>query len=305
LIFSLFKRRGAVGGPQPIAAEFRQQLVAIDAKIAAARQGVARIEEQITRLKFIIAAAAPAAQDLQEAVADDGAAELERYAAGDRDDTSAIARRIAAAESTARAAAAARAGLPRAEQQLSLAVDGAAILERNKRDLINAVMIEHGDAIAKRYRAAFEELANLHDELVGFAQGARTAGFTDVQMVTAPIEAPKFRLPAMQTQPMLGSGAVPFSLHGTAKAAHETFSPYLTHKSDSATVTAAARLWGAFAARLAADPQAELPDTPIAAAVPRRAEPRPLLKRRQKPEPENVPIPMISAPRDISVAKRG
>jgi hypothetical protein len=112
---------------------------------------------------------------VQEAVAADGGVALAEYAAGSAADGG-IAKLIAAEETTAKAAAAAKSALPKAQAMLADARAEVTRLEREKEDAALAHLRTRADDVALTYKRAFDLLCRSHDQLVGISAALSATG---------------------------------------------------------------------------------------------------------------------------------
>lgn len=227
-IKNVFSETAIPGKPRSAS---RDTLAKINAEIEAAREAAVSIERRIVHLKSTIEAGEQAGRELQISVGSAaGAAALAAFSGG-RENR--IARQVADAEHAAWAAAVARRALPVAENDLAAARAEIARLEDAKKAAIKTVLIEHGDLMARRYVAAFEELCAVHDQIVGFARGANVS---NVILASTALEIPRFDLPKLKCA--------------------DGFTTYLKHIPKNQDIHAASIAWSRFAARLADDPNA-------------------------------------------------
>jgi hypothetical protein len=271
------KKKPLSSAPRPGS---RRALFDAEAALTGARSHVAQIEGRIARLRSIVDAGAPAARELQNAVADDGAIGLAEFARGDG---GTIAGLVASADAASRAADVARTALPDAERDLADAVASVRRLEADKHAAIEAILLDQGNRLAQRYAKAFRDLCTAHDELSGFARGVALAGFaTDVAMASRPLEVPRFRLAAL--------------------AVGEIYSTIIRHVPVDRVINGTSVLWTRFAKRLAENPIADMNEIIAAmdkdelwtAALPR---PHLVISHRERDEPGNANEVLYDAPR--------
>ena len=117
---------------------------------------------------------------------------------GDVSGDNSVAKLLASAETTAKAATGARAALPVIEAKLAEVRAEAARLQGDLRVAVIDYLRTRADEIARRYREHVEALFSLHDRLIGVSAAlplASSAGST-IQMVAPVVEVPRFALPA-------------------------------------------------------------------------------------------------------------
>jgi len=215
----------------------REELAAIGADIEAARRVVESVKGRIADLESIIAAGVAAEGELQHAIASpQGAAALAAFSVGEQKGV--VVRHVNNAERAAQAAEVAKRALAAAQRDLATAGAEVVRLEGAKKRTIAAILIDHGDVIARRYSEAFRELGEIHDQLVGFARGIGGAGYgANIVLATEKLEVPRFGLPSL--------------------ACRGDFSTFMTHTPAVQPIGAAALAWSRFAHRLGDDPHAE------------------------------------------------
>jgi hypothetical protein len=211
----------------------REVLAAHNALVATARGRVHEIEERVSRLRGVIAAEAPAQEELQAAVAADDGASLSRLARGGQAGN-ALDELVAQAEAASRAATVARSATPRAEAELAGAVGEVERLTIERVKLVGAVLIEDADPVGREYRETFKKLCALHDHLAGISRGVAPYG-VDLVMTIDTLSAPRFALPS---HPPAGSH----------------FDPYLRHRPDEFAIKTTAAEWIERSQQLAAEP---------------------------------------------------
>jgi hypothetical protein len=256
----MFRRKKKAAPPVSPA---RQALLAADAALAEGRSRLAAAQQHVERLKAIADAAGPADAALRTAVASDGGEELARLSRGETSEISGLAD---AADAAKRAAGIALSSLPAAEAELKLAGDALADLETAKRKCVGAVLAEQASELGERYLAAFQQLAAVHDEIVGVARVAASYG-RDLILTTDALEAPRFALKSMPQG--------------------ETFSRFLRHVPRGPVIDAVAGIWSRAAQALSDSPTADIAALVAAATVEPETAPRPVLinlPQRRRPD---------------------
>jgi hypothetical protein len=223
---------------KPTEAVSRERLRHFDGEVSKAKSAVADLERRIERLESIIIDADAAHRALQLAIVNDGGVALASYSTGAASADSEIARLVMAAETSARAATAAKAALPHAQASLENARGQLVSLGEERNAELNRVIAMLADGEARAYQKAFDEMCRLHDQLVGYASVAQ-ANLGDVQLIIDPVKVPRFALPSL----------------GNADA-----DPFLRHRTNDIVVSDAAKTWSSVRARLVADVDADLSD---------------------------------------------
>jgi hypothetical protein len=279
----MFKRKKKSAPKTLAVSPAREALREVNEQLVVARKAFDAAQVNVNRLHKIIDDAAPAHRNVHQAVAQDGGEALARFAAAGAGEFGAL---LDAADHAARAAAIAREALPGAERALDEARIEVANREDEKVRRIRQVLIEHGDALATRYRQCFAELGSLHDELVAFAQGARAS---EIQLSPGVIEVPRFNLPSLKGRPPSAAAAERgYSLHGLRAGGDDGYSPFLRHVPDANKIAQDRAIWMRFFASLEADPAAEMKE--FGEPIPSTEQKAPALiihpKRERAPEPD-------------------
>jgi hypothetical protein len=217
----------------------RERLKHFDAELAKANVAAADIEDRITRLQAIIIEADQHHERLQIAILVDGGRALAEYSAGRLSDDSEIGKLAVLADSSSRAATAAKAALPKAQADLENVQSQLITLTEQRAAEVNCVLANLADVDARAYRDAFHQLCRLHDNLVGYAAVGQS-NHGDIRLVIDTVKVPRFATPSL----------------GNADA-----DPYLRHNAPSElTVDQSARRWQAIKDRLGLDADADLTD---------------------------------------------
>jgi hypothetical protein len=216
----------------------RERLRFIDGEVRKANDAVADLEKRVERFGSIIADADANHRALQTAIANDGGVALAAYSAGNAPADSEIAKLVTLAETSSKAATAAKAALPSAEAMLANARLQVKELGEQRNAELNRVVALLADSDARAYQRAFEELCRIHDRLVGYSNVAQ-ASIGDVQLIIDPVKTPRFALPSL----------------GNSDA-----DPFLRHRVNDFTVNESAKSWTAVRQRLEADVDADLSD---------------------------------------------
>jgi hypothetical protein len=108
-----------------------------------------------------------------------------------------------------------------------------------KRSIVRSSLTSLADETARKYRAAFDEVCRLHDELTGFANGT-SVYMGDVAMIVEELKVPRFKLPSL--------------------ACLDDYDPFLRRRGNSFTVNESTKTWTAVKDRLQADVDADLSD---------------------------------------------
>jgi hypothetical protein len=210
----------------------RERLRHFEAELAKAHGFVVSLEARVAQLSTITTDAVAVEQALQLHIAgDDGLAALAAHAAGQTTPDDEIAKLIAAAKSTAEAAAAAKATLPLAQTALENARAQVVALGEEKAAEINRVVTQLADGLAHAYLKSFEETARLHDQLAGFAAGTSTY-VGEIALIIDQLKVPRFALPSL----------------GNIDA-----DPYIRHRNNEVVIAESTRTWQAVKSRLELD----------------------------------------------------
>ena len=223
----------------PSASDDREPLRRLARELAKACECVADVDARLDRLVKIIRDADAAHIALQEAIKADGGIALAEYAAGNAADAP-IAKLIAAEETTAKAAAAAKVALPNAQAMLNAAQAEVKRLEQEKEHAVIAYLRGRADEVAARYRNLFSALCRTHDELAGISAALLPTSPTgrEIKMSSLPITVPRFDLPAT--------------------ADPNEYLPTMVHHSDERSAGQSTADWMQARALLAADVEASL-----------------------------------------------
>jgi hypothetical protein len=216
----------------------RERLKHFDSELAKANAAAVEIEERIQRLEAIIVDADAAHERLQIAILLDGGRALASYSAGEALADSEIAKLVIAADTTARAKAAAVAALPGAQSSLANVRGQAVRLSEERAVELNRVVANLADVEAVAYARAFREVCRLHDRLAGFCRSGAESNIGDIQRIIDPVKVPRFALPSL--------GGSPDS------------DPFLRHATNDLVVDEAARYWKAIREKLEADSDADI-----------------------------------------------
>jgi hypothetical protein len=220
--------------PEPVG---RERLRHFDAEVSKAKEAVADLEQRVERLEIIVVEADAAHHALQLHIANDGGVSLASYSVGEAADSD-VAKLVMAAETSARAATAAKAALPHAQAALENAKAQVIDLGEQRVAELNRVISMLADDECRAYRNAFDELGRRHDRLVGYASVAET-NQGDVRLTQSPLAVPRFASPSL----------------GTLDA-----DPFLRHQPNPLDIGDAARMWKEIRGRLELDASAEISD---------------------------------------------
>jgi hypothetical protein len=224
--------------PRTIQHAGRERFRFVDGELKRAIEAIADLEARVTRLGAIISEAESNQRNLQGAIQADGGIALAEFSAGKADPDSDIARLVTLAESSQKAANAAKVALPSTEAMLENARAQAADLREKRNSELNLVLANIADADAKAYERSFNECCRLHDRLVGYSQVAQS-NIGDVRLTTSNPTVPRFALPSL----------------GNSDA-----DPYLRHRGSELTVAESARTWATVRQLLEADVNADISD---------------------------------------------
>jgi hypothetical protein len=224
--------------PRTIQHTGRERFRFVDGELKRAIEAIADLEARVQRLGSIISEAAVNQNNLQAAIKEDGGVALAEFSAGKADPDSDIAKLVTLAESSQKAAVAAKVALPSTEAMLESARSQAAELRDKRNAELNRVLANLADVDAKAYDRAFTELCRLHDRLCGFSQIAQ-ANIGDVRLILQNPSVPRFALPS------LGNGDA---------------DPFLRHRENEIIVAESARTWATVRSRLESDVDADLSD---------------------------------------------
>jgi hypothetical protein len=216
----------------------RERLRHFDSELAKANQAAAEIEARIQRLEKIISDADSAHDRLQVAILVDNGASLASYSSGQATDDSEIGRLVIAADTTARAKAAAVAALPSAQASLQNVREQAVALDAERVAELNRFIATLADVEARAYQKAFEEMCRMHDRLVGYARVAEN-NIGDIRLVEDPLKTPRFALPSL---------------------GNSDSDPFLRHRTNDHVIAESERMWSSVKQRLQADTDADLSD---------------------------------------------
>ncbi len=221
--------------PAPVG---RERLRHFDAEVSKAKEAVADLEQRVERLESIIIDADAAHRALQLAISNDGGVALASYSAGTSPVDSEISKLVMAAETSARAATAAKAALPHAQAALENAKAQVIDLGEQRVSELNRVIAMLADGEARAYQKAFDELGRRHDRLCGWASTAE-ANQGDIRLTQAPLAVPRFASPSL----------------GNMDA-----DPFLRHQVNQLDIGDAARMWKEIRGRLELDAGADISD---------------------------------------------
>lgn len=231
----------------------RDRLRFFSAQLAKAHKAITELEEREERLAAIIKDALAAHAALHQAIALDGGVALAEYSAGNASDNAPIAKLIAAEETTAKAAAAARDALPNVQAMLANARSQVGSIKQQREDEVLAYLQRRADDYALQYKKIFSALCRQHDVLCGISQAISTTGAYggDIRMSTMPVEVPRFNLPSIAAfgNRVPGSTADP-----------SEYLPMMTHIAADFTVQQSTKDWTQARERLAKDADADLDD---------------------------------------------
>jgi hypothetical protein len=216
----------------------RERLRFIDGEVRKANDAVADLEQRVERLGQIVTDAESNHNALQVAINADGGVALAAYSVGQAPADSEISRLVELAESSAKAATAAKAALPSTEAMLDSARSQVKELGDQRNAEMNHVVALLADADARAYQRAFDEMCRLHDRLIGYSNVAQVS-IGDVQLITENPKTPRFALPSL----------------GNSDA-----DPFLRHRVNDFTVNDAAKSWATVRQRLESDVDADLSD---------------------------------------------
>jgi hypothetical protein len=216
----------------------RERLKHFDQELTKANQAAAEIEARIQRLEKIISDADSAHDRLQVAILVDNGASLASYSSGQATDDSEIGRLVIAADTTARAKAAAVAALPGAQSSLVNVREQAVALDAARVAEVNRVISQLADSEAREYERAFREMCRLHDRLCGYAS-VQEMNVGDIRRIQAPLSTPRFSTPSF---------------------GDSLSDPFLRHQFNELTFNEAQRTWSSVKQRLEADSDADVSD---------------------------------------------
>jgi hypothetical protein len=200
---------------------------------------VTDIEKRVTTLEDIGIDAIAADRALQNFIAQDGGTDaLLAHSSGHSKPDDLIAKLISQAKNTAEAAGPAKAALPVAQDALERAKAEVVRLGEEKNAEIGRYMVQLGDDLARKYKAAFAAVCIAGDRLAGFGAGA---GLYDVTLIVDPITAPRFNLPSLT-------------------AGRTEFDPLMRHTGSQLTIGESSKTWAAVRQRLNADVDADISD---------------------------------------------
>ena len=224
--------------PRTIQHPGRERFRFVDGELKRANEAITDLEARVARLGAIIAESEVNQRNLQAAIQADGGVALAEFSAGRADPDSDIATLVTLAESSQKAANAAKVALPSTEAMLESARSQAAELRDKRNAELNRVLANLADVDAKAYDRAFTEVCRLHDRLCGFSQVAQ-ANIGDVRLVLQNPSVPRFALPS------LGNGDA---------------DPWMRHRENELIVAESARTWATVRQRLEADVEADISD---------------------------------------------
>jgi hypothetical protein len=246
-MFGVEKQKASRGGSPSMSASVklnkpkpagRERLRHFDSELAKANQAAAEIEERIQRLEKIIKDADSAHQALQIAILVDNGASLASYSSGQATDDSEIGRLVIAADTTARAKAAALAALPSSQADLQNVREQSIKLNEARVAELNRVIAALADVEAREYEKVFREMCRMHDRLVGYSN-IQQANLGDVQVISDPLKTVRFALPSL----------------GNSDA-----DPFIRHRPNDHVIAEAQRMWSTVKQRLQADSDADVSD---------------------------------------------
>jgi hypothetical protein len=216
----------------------RERLRYLDAELAKANAAALEIEQRIQRLETIISEAETHHQALQLAILVDNGVSLSNYSAGKESEDSEISKLVMLADSSARAATAAKAALPQAQASLANVREQAVRLNEERVAELNRVIALLADVEAREYEKAFRVMCRHHDRLVGYSN-IQQANIGDIRRIEDPQKTPRFALPSL----------------GNSDA-----DPFLRHRVNESVVAESERMWSTVKQRLQADSDADLSD---------------------------------------------
>ncbi len=218
----------------------RERLHFFDAELAKANAAVEDLGKRVATLENIGVEAVAADKALQTFIAQDGGTDaLLAHSSGTSKPDDEVSKLIMAAKSTAEASLPAKTALPLQLEKLAAAKSEVARLGEEKNAEIGRYLTTLADSTARKYKAAFEECCRLHDELMGFADGA-SLYMGEIALIIEELRTPRFNLPSL--------------------ACLNEHDPFLRHRANSHTVAASSKTWGAVKARLQLDVDADLSD---------------------------------------------
>ena len=216
----------------------RDKLRHFDGELAKANAAAVEIEERIQRLESIIAEADAAHQSLQIAIVVDNGRSLSDYSAGKAPDDSDIGKLVVLADSSARAATAAKAALPSAQASSANVREQAIRLDEERVKELDRVIAMLADVEARAYQKTFNEMCRMHDRLVGYARVAEN-NIGDIRRIEDPLKTPRFALPSL---------------------GNSDSDPFLRHRTNDHVIAESERMWSSVKQRLQADTDADLSD---------------------------------------------
>jgi hypothetical protein len=229
---------GEVPMPRTIKHTGRERLRFVDGELKRANEAIADLESRVARLGAIISESESNQRNLQAAIQADGGVALAEFSAGKADPDSDIVTLVTLAESSQKAANAAKVALPSTEAMLESARSQAAELREKRNAELNKVLADLADVEGRAYQKAFDETCRLHDRLVGYSQVAQ-ANIGDVRLIVENPKVPRFALPSL----------------GNADA-----DPFMRSRGSEITVAESARTWATVRQRLETDVDADLSD---------------------------------------------
>jgi hypothetical protein len=241
IMFNQKKAKRSESSPsksKPIAG--RERLHFFAEELAKAKTAVEDLERRAATLENIGIDAVAADQALQAFIAKDGGIEaLRAHSAGETKPDDEVSKLIATAKSTAEATGPAKSALPAARDALERAKAEVVRLGEEKAQEIERVMTALADATAREYKAAFDRVVRLHDELIGFAN-ASSNYMGEIALIVEELKVPRFNLPAL--------------------ACINEHDPFLRRRGDSFTVNEYTAKWTTVKERLEADVDADVSD---------------------------------------------
>jgi hypothetical protein len=217
----------------------RDRLHFFVAELAKANEAVVDLEKRVATLEDIGIDAIAADRALQHFIAQPGGTEaLLAHSAGHSEPDDLIAKLIGQAKTTAEAAGPAKSALPLAIDALEKSKAEVIRLGEEKNAEVGRYMVQLGDDLARKYKAAFAAVCIAHDRLAGFAAGA---GLYEVRMLIDPITAPRFDLPSLTV-------------------GQTEFDPLMRHTGSQLTIGESSKTWASVRSRLEADVDADISD---------------------------------------------
>jgi hypothetical protein len=216
----------------------RERLHFFNAELKKANEAVADLEKRAATLENIGIDAIAADRALQLFIAQDGGTDaLLAHSAGSSKPDDEIAKLIAAAKTTAEAAAPAKSALPLAQDALERARGEVIRLGDEKNAEIGRFLTLLADDTARKYKHAFADCCRLHDELLAFASGTSNP---EVTMISEEIRLPRFNLPSLQCL--------------------NEYDPFMRHRANEYAVNTSSQAWLAIKSRIEADVDADVSD---------------------------------------------